>query len=255
MFDGKGGRRCCDLMSFSKDASEYSLVVVIVGDNNANYKSMHYICEKFKEFRSAICQICRTHEKEGPSSRSSVDLVSKNNMFYRNQLGFHLKYTRMIRREDFSDVCPYHFDKNGEGFRHMDAFVFKVCREFFDDCSKSVYLVYCDGRIKNFPLHRSLTFCFNFLLLTNQRLNNRSFLCFCVFQFYANVLILFLAILYHLQYGKDTIDLRQSPPTSATDLSQRPPPPTSVISGNIPKCNSLHNTLLKCLTLRGEMTL
>ena len=45
----------------------------------------------------------------------------------------------MIRREDFSDVCPYHFGKNGEGFRHMAAFVFKVCKEFFDDCSKIVY--------------------------------------------------------------------------------------------------------------------
>ena len=135
VFDGEGGGRCCDLMSFSIDASEYSLVLVIDGHNDANYNSMHYICEKIKEFRSAIWPtevrfVGHIRRKDLP-----VDLVSKNNMFYRNQLGFHLKSTQMIRREDFSDVCPFHFDKNGEGFRHMAAFVFKIYNEFFDDCS------------------------------------------------------------------------------------------------------------------------
>ena len=117
--------------------------------------------------------------------------------------------------------------------------------------------VYCDRRINNFPSHRSLTLCFNLfdlclLFLTNQRLSNSSFLCFCIFQVYVNVLILFLVILYHLQYGKgeqrfvktgkrrlhlwrvcsDYIGnilkfIRHRPPTISTDRRHQPQSSTS----------------------------
>ena len=46
----------------------------------------------------------------------------------------------MIRRKDFTDDSQFRFDKNGGVFRHMVAFVPKICKEFFDDCQGSVYL-------------------------------------------------------------------------------------------------------------------
>ena len=39
----------------------------------------------------------------------------------------------IIRREIFSDACRFHFDKHGEGYRHMAAFILSVLREFAKD--------------------------------------------------------------------------------------------------------------------------
>ena len=64
-----------------------------------------------------------------------VHLVAYNNMFLRNKLGPQLKSSRLIRREDFDDNCKFHFDKFGEGYRHMGALILSVLREF---CEQSV---------------------------------------------------------------------------------------------------------------------
>ena len=41
----------------------------------------------------------------------------------------------MIKRADFDDNCEYHFSKDGEGFRHMDALILSVLQEFSEsDC-------------------------------------------------------------------------------------------------------------------------
>ena len=60
-------------------------------------------------------------------------LVSKNNMYLRNKLGCQLKDTRIIRREDFSDACRFHFNKHGEGYRQKALFILSVLREFEKD--------------------------------------------------------------------------------------------------------------------------
>ena len=114
-------------------ASEYTHVFVIVGDNDAKSKSISYICQKIIEFRDAVWP---TEVKFAGHLRRKDLLpqsVSKNNMFLRNKLGCHLKGTRIIRREDFSDACRFHFDKHREGYRHMAALILSVLSEFAKD--------------------------------------------------------------------------------------------------------------------------
>ena len=129
-YDGEGGRRCQHLMSLVTDARQYKGVFVIVGDNDAKTKSVQYICLKFMEFRDAIWP--KKVIFAGNMRRKDLppEMVSKNNMFLRNQLGSQLKSTRIVRREDFDDNCRYHFDKYGEGYRHMAALILSVIREF-----------------------------------------------------------------------------------------------------------------------------
>ena len=55
--------------------------------------------------------------------------VSKNNMFLRNKLGSQLKGTRVVKSEDFDDNIGYHFDKYGEGFRHLGVLILSVFKE------------------------------------------------------------------------------------------------------------------------------
>ena len=114
-------------------ASEYTHVFVIVGDNGAKSKSISQICQKFIEFCDAVWP---TEVKFAEHMRRKdllPQLVSKNNMYLRNKLGCQLKGTRIIRREDFSDACRFHFDKLGEGYLHMAALIFSVLREFAKD--------------------------------------------------------------------------------------------------------------------------
>ena len=51
-------------------------------------------------------------------------------MFLRNKLGSQLKGTRVVKREDFDDNIGYHFDKYGEGFRHLAVLMLSVFKEF-----------------------------------------------------------------------------------------------------------------------------
>ena len=117
-------------MSLVPKATKYTHVFVIVGDNDALYKSMHYICRKYKEFRDAIWPTKVMFAGHMRRKDLPVELVSKNNMFFRNQLGYLLKSTKVIRREDFSNNCPFHFDKFGEGYRHMAVLVLSDFRDF-----------------------------------------------------------------------------------------------------------------------------
>ena len=64
-----------------------------------------------------------------------ADTVSANNVFLSSHLGNKFKKTKMIKRADFDDNCEYHFDKKGEGFRHMAALILSVLQEFTEyDC-------------------------------------------------------------------------------------------------------------------------
>ena len=117
-------------MSLVTDARQYKGVFVIVGDNDAKTKSVQYICLKFMEFRDAIWPTKVIFAGNMRRKDLPPEMVSKNNMFLRNQLGSQLKSTRIVGREDFDDNCRYHFDKYGEGYRHMAALILSVIREF-----------------------------------------------------------------------------------------------------------------------------
>ena len=111
-------------------AKQFSHVFVIVGDNDAKTKPVGFISKKFEEFRDAIWP---TEVKfAGHMRRKDLpqELVSKNNMYLRNKLGYQLKGTRIIKREDFSDACNFHFDEFGEGYRHMAALILSVVKDF-----------------------------------------------------------------------------------------------------------------------------
>ena len=121
------------MASLVKVAREYNCVFVIVGDNDAKTQSMHSICQKFEEIRDAVFP---TKVKfAGHLRRKDLpqELVAKNNMFYRNKLGFQMKSTKIVRREDFDDNCNFHFNKYGEGYRHLAALILSVLKEFCDE--------------------------------------------------------------------------------------------------------------------------
>ena len=129
-YNGEGGRRVDDLKDLVGMAKKYLYVFVIVGDNDAKSRPVTYIYKKFVEFRNAIWP---TQVKFAGNMRRKdlpPQLVSSNNMFLRNKLGFQLKGTRVIRREDFCDYSRFHFDKFGEGVRHMAVMILSVFREF-----------------------------------------------------------------------------------------------------------------------------
>ena len=128
-YDGEGGRRCHHLMSLVSVARKYKSVFVIVGDNDAKTRSVQYICLKFMEFRDAIWPTQVIFAGHMRRNDLPAKLVAENNMFLRNNLGYQLRSTKIIRREDFDSNCPFHFDKFGEGFRHMGALILSVLNE------------------------------------------------------------------------------------------------------------------------------
>ena len=123
-------------MSLANFASNYDLVIVIVGDNDAKYESKEFICQNFLDFRNSVWPTEVRFAGHMRRKDLPQELVSKNNMFYRNHLGSDLKSTRSIKREDFSDDQKYHFDKNGEGYRHMAAFIVSVIEDYFNSFLK-----------------------------------------------------------------------------------------------------------------------
>ena len=131
-YDGYGGRRCSDLMKLVQKASTFDFALVIVGDNDVKSQSRQYICRKFKEFQQAIWPVDVRFAGHMRRKDLNPKLVSLNNMYYRNHLGPYLKSTRLIRREDFSNSCPYHFDVYGHGYRHLAVFVLSVVEEFIN---------------------------------------------------------------------------------------------------------------------------
>ena len=114
-------------MSLAKKARTYSHVFVIVADNDAKTKSIHCICNKYKEFRDAIWLTEVTFAGHMRRKDLPAELVSKKNMFLRNKLDHQLKGTRIIKREDFW-AC--HFDRFGEGYRHFAALILPVQKDF-----------------------------------------------------------------------------------------------------------------------------
>ena len=71
----------------------------------------------------------------GNMRRKDLDaaLVASNNSFFSENLGIHFKSTKMVKRVDFSDEQPFHFDPDGEGYRHMGAMIFSVLQEFSEN--------------------------------------------------------------------------------------------------------------------------
>ena len=103
---------------------------MIVGDNDAKQETINYIFGKFLEFRDAIFPTRVVFVGHMRLKDLLQELISKNNMYLRNKLGYQIKSTKIIRREDFSDKKMFHFDKNGKGYRHMAVLIVSVLQEF-----------------------------------------------------------------------------------------------------------------------------
>ena len=117
-------------MSLVAQTRGYSHAFVIVGDNDVKNLNVNLICQKFKEFSQRVWPTKVKFAGHMRRKDLPVHLVAYNNMFLRNKLGPQLKSCRLIRREDFDDNCKFHFDKFGEGYRHMGALILSVLREF-----------------------------------------------------------------------------------------------------------------------------
>ena len=92
------------------------------------------MCKNLKEFRDAIWPTEVRFAAHMQRKDLHTEIISKNNMFCRNQSGFVLKSAKFVRREDFSDFKPFDFDPLGEGYRHMAVLVLSVVKEFCNNC-------------------------------------------------------------------------------------------------------------------------
>ena len=129
-YDSEGGRRSAHLLQLVDFAKNFTHVFVIVGDNDVAEESIEYILGNFVLFLDAVWP---TRVKfAGNMRRRDLDpvLVSNNNIFLSDRLGKHYKSTKLIKREDFHYNQTFHFDRNGEGHRHMAALILSVLDEF-----------------------------------------------------------------------------------------------------------------------------
>ena len=117
-------------MGLVEKAKCFTHVFVIVGDNDAKTMPIQFICAKFKEFCDSVAPTVVKFAGNMRRKDLPRELVSKNNMFLRNNLGYQLKSTKVVRREDFSGVSKFHFVKFGKGYRHMACMIYSVLQEF-----------------------------------------------------------------------------------------------------------------------------
>ena len=88
--------------------------------------------EKFRVFRDAIWPSKVKFAGNLRRGDLDSDVVSYNNIVLSESLGVHFKSTKLIKRADFGFPNTWHFDRNGEGFRHMAAMVLSVFDEFVE---------------------------------------------------------------------------------------------------------------------------
>ena len=69
-------------------------------------------------------------------SRKDLDdvVASNNNNYLNEKLVAHYKSTKKIKRDDFSNYRPFHFDREGEGYRNLAAMILSVFDEFVENC-------------------------------------------------------------------------------------------------------------------------
>ena len=133
--DGEGGRRSAHLYKLVTFAQNYTHIFVIVGDNDVKSTSVGKILQNFLDFERSVWPSRVKFAGNMRRKDLCADTVSANNVFLSSHLGYKFKKTKMIKRADFDDDCEYHFDKNGEGFRHMAALILSVLQEFAEsDC-------------------------------------------------------------------------------------------------------------------------
>ena len=131
-YDSQGGRRSRDLIHLANFASAYTHILVIVGDNDVNSDPVENILGHYNDFSNAVWP---SHVKFAGHMRRKdldADLVAYNNTYLSQNLGNFFKSTKLIKRNDFDDDTPYHFNVFGEGYRHLAALIYSVLREFND---------------------------------------------------------------------------------------------------------------------------
>ena len=128
-YEGEGGRRCEHLIDLVDFAREFTHILVIVGDNDVKTQKIGYILKKYLEFKKAVWP--SKVKFAGHMRRGDLDpvLVANNNIFLSENLGVHYKSTKLIKPNDFHDY-DCHFDREGEGYRHLAALILAVFEEF-----------------------------------------------------------------------------------------------------------------------------
>ena len=126
-YDGEGGRRSEHLIDLVEFAREFTHILVIAGDNDVKTQNIGYILQKLLEFKKAVWP----SKFAGHMRRGDLDpvLVANNNTFLSENLGVNYKSTKLIKLNDFHDY-DCHFDREGEGYRHLAALILAVFEEF-----------------------------------------------------------------------------------------------------------------------------
>ena len=111
-------------------AREFTHVFVTVGDNDAQQRSPNYILSRVFTIKDAIWP---TRVKFAGHMRHrdlSPTVVSNNNAFLSEKLGVHIKSTKLVKKEDLHHLNTFHFNRYGQGYRHMAAMILSVFEEF-----------------------------------------------------------------------------------------------------------------------------
>ena len=129
-FDFEGGRRVAHLPSLVEKASNFTHVFVIVGDNDMKTSSVYYIYRHFVEFSNAVWPAQVRFSGRFKRRDLCPNKVEDYNIFLHEKLGRQYKSPRMIKWKDFDIDVEYHFDRYGQGYKHMSAFILSALEEF-----------------------------------------------------------------------------------------------------------------------------
>ena len=117
-------------MGLVRKASRFTHVFVIVGDNDAKERSVEYIYENFRKLANAVyptkLRFCGHFKRKDLAKET----VQNNNLYYYRRFGVQYKSPRAVKNKDFHHKVRYHFNRQGEGYRHMSVLILSVLKEF-----------------------------------------------------------------------------------------------------------------------------
>ena len=119
-------------MELVQEARLNTHVFVIVGDNDANTLPVSEIYNNFKRFEDAIWPTKMRFYGHMRRNDLGARLVEHNNLFLYQKIGRKYKSPRMVKNKDFGSFPhqEYHFNPNGEGYRHLNALILSVLKDF-----------------------------------------------------------------------------------------------------------------------------
>ena len=111
-------------------ASQFTHILVIVGDNDAKSESVENILKNYLAFENGVWPSRVKFVGHMRRNDLSPKLVQHNNSYLSEKLGYRYKSPRTIKRKDFGQNPKYHFSPYAVGCFHISALILSVFQEF-----------------------------------------------------------------------------------------------------------------------------